>query len=81
LIETLLADDFLLTRVLTEEDVENDANEGHEEEHQEPSYRLCRLPVVEQDGYHHGYIGEDIERDECPMEVYHRPGTIWMVQF
>ena len=62
-----MAVDAFLPRVLSEEEIEDDAHDGHEKQYQQPGHGLGRLPVVEQYGYHHGDVDEDVDHDEGPV--------------
>ncbi len=77
LVETLLCDIFLLSRILPEEDEEHNACHRQEEEHQKPCHRLHRLPVL----HHHDNGGDDNgqdikpeDQDDYPMQVNHGCG-------
>ena len=56
---------------LTIEDIEDDSHERHEGEHENPSHRLRRLSVVEQDADDRRNHDCDIEQQINPMEINH----------
>ena len=71
LVHAPVADVTLLPGVLSEEDVEDDSHERHEGEHENPSHRLRRLSVVEQDADYRRNHDCDIEQQIKPMEINH----------
>ena len=71
MIETLLADEAFLACVLAEEDVEDDADDGHEREHKNPCHGLCGLAIVHQDGNHGANNEQYVDGQEYPVQVVH----------
>ena len=71
MIETLLADEAFLACVLAEEDVEHNADDGHEREHKNPCHGLCGLAIVHQDGNHGANNEQYVDGQEYPVQVVH----------
>ena len=65
LVEGTLSDETLTTVVQSEEQVEHDADHGHEENHQCPGHRLGRLAIV----HHH--------MDDSQCYQYPREGSTY----
>ena len=71
LVHASIADQPFLSRVLPEEDVEDDSHERHESEHKNPRHRLGGLSVVHQDGDDSGNHDRHIKQEINPMNIYH----------
>ena len=71
LVEALLADEPFLTRVLSEEEIEEDAQQGQECQHQHPCHGLGGLAIVHQHAYHGSHHGQAVDEQNEPVNVYH----------
>ena len=67
-----LADEAFLARVLSEEEVENDAHHRYECKHKKPRHSLGRLPMVHQNSHHHADGDDDIKCNYGCVEILHR---------
>ena len=67
-----LADEAFLSRVLSEEEVENDAHHRYECKYKKPRHSLGRLPMVHQNSHHHANGDDDIKCDYGRVEILHR---------
>ena len=67
-----LADETFLSRVLSEEEVENDAHHRYECKHKKPRHSLGRLPMVHQNSHHHADGDDDIKCNYGCVEILHR---------
>ena len=71
LVEALLTDETLLAGVLPEKEIEDDAQQGQEGEHQHPGHGLGGLTVVHEHPDHGTYDGKAVDKQDKPVNVYH----------
>ena len=71
LVEGTLRNVALPTDVLTEKDVEHDADERQKGEHKKPCHGLRRLSVIHQHGDHHRDDDGDVCYKKQPMKIDH----------
>ena len=70
-VQTVLTDEVLPAVILSKEDINDDAYYRYERKHHEPSYSLCRLPIVHQNGYHGQYDTDSVDAYYNPMQIRH----------
>ena len=67
----MLTYEVLSAVILSKEDINDDAYYRYEGKHHEPSYSLCGLPIVHQNGYHGQYDTDSVDAYYNPMQIRH----------
>ena len=71
LVKALLTDIPLLSRILSEKEIEYDAQQGQERKHQQPCHGLHGLTVVHQHPEHRSYNSNAVDEQDYPVNINH----------